>query len=89
MLLFMLNNCLVQVPTALCSPECLVGYAKKQNGIHKCCFNCEICPNGTYINVTGKSVNTKYKKYKKWFPNSFLGESFFCLFVFCFWYLQN
>ncbi|XP_074538174.1 taste receptor type 1 member 1-like [Halichoeres trimaculatus] len=41
-----------EVPTALCSPECLDGYAKKQNGIHKCCFNCEICPNGTYINVT-------------------------------------
>ncbi|XP_041655879.1 taste receptor type 1 member 1-like [Cheilinus undulatus] len=40
------------VPTALCSHECDVGYAKKQNGIHKCCFNCEICPNGTYINIT-------------------------------------
>ncbi|CAJ1085527.1 Taste receptor type 1 member 1%2C partial [Xyrichtys novacula] len=41
-----------ELPTALCSQECLDGYAKKQNGIHKCCFNCDICPNGTYINIT-------------------------------------
>ncbi|XP_010752869.3 taste receptor type 1 member 1-like [Larimichthys crocea] len=41
-----------EVPTSLCSPECAVGYAKKKDGIHKCCFNCEICPNGTYINST-------------------------------------
>uniref|UniRef100_A0AAQ5YHF9 G-protein coupled receptors family 3 profile domain-containing protein n=2 Tax=Amphiprion TaxID=80969 RepID=A0AAQ5YHF9_AMPOC len=40
------------VPTSLCSPECSVGYVKKQNGIHQCCFTCEICPNGTYINST-------------------------------------
>ncbi|XP_047461680.1 taste receptor type 1 member 1-like [Mugil cephalus] len=40
------------VPTSLCSPECSVGYAKKQTGTHKCCFICEVCPNGTYINTT-------------------------------------
>uniref|UniRef100_A0AAQ5XWX5 G-protein coupled receptors family 3 profile domain-containing protein n=1 Tax=Amphiprion ocellaris TaxID=80972 RepID=A0AAQ5XWX5_AMPOC len=44
-----------KVPTSLCSPECSVGYVKKQNGIHQCCFTCEICPNGTYINSTGTS----------------------------------
>ncbi|XP_049921938.1 taste receptor type 1 member 2-like [Epinephelus moara] len=41
-----------QVPTSLCSKECLAGYVKKQDGIHRCCFTCEICPNGTYINST-------------------------------------
>lgn len=46
--------CAVQVPTSLCSPECPVGHMKKQNGVHKCCFTCEICPNGTYMNSTGK-----------------------------------
>ncbi|XP_068180160.1 taste receptor type 1 member 1-like [Antennarius striatus] len=41
-----------EVPTSICSQECPVGYAKNQNGIYKCCFNCEVCPNGTYINIT-------------------------------------
>ncbi|XP_071331862.1 taste receptor type 1 member 1-like isoform X2 [Trachinotus anak] len=55
---FFINNTNIQwytkgeVPTSLCSPKCHVGHAKKQDGIHKCCFNCEICPNGTYINIT-------------------------------------
>ncbi|KAI3357297.1 hypothetical protein L3Q82_015746, partial [Scortum barcoo] len=40
------------VPTSLCSPECPVGYAKKLNGNNKCCFTCEICPNGTHVNST-------------------------------------
>ncbi|XP_008316229.1 taste receptor type 1 member 1-like [Cynoglossus semilaevis] len=41
-----------EVPTSLCSPECPVGYAKHQDGIHECCFSCEICPEGSYINTT-------------------------------------
>ncbi|XP_040048219.2 taste receptor type 1 member 1 [Gasterosteus aculeatus] len=41
-----------EVPTSICSKECAVGFAKISNGIHKCCFNCEICPNGTYLNIT-------------------------------------
>ncbi|XP_022597328.1 taste receptor type 1 member 1-like [Seriola dumerili] len=41
-----------EAPTSVCSPECPVGHAKKQDGIHKCCFNCEICLNGTYVNST-------------------------------------
>ncbi|XP_070695673.1 taste receptor type 1 member 1-like [Pempheris klunzingeri] len=40
------------VPTSLCSQECSTGQAKRQDGIHKCCFDCEICPNGTYVNIT-------------------------------------
>ncbi|XP_041802276.1 taste receptor type 1 member 1-like [Chelmon rostratus] len=55
---FFINNTKIQwytkgqVPTSLCSPECPVGHAKKQHGIHKCCFHCEICQNGSYINST-------------------------------------
>ncbi|XP_074536721.1 taste receptor type 1 member 2-like [Halichoeres trimaculatus] len=55
---FFINNSKIQwytngeVPTSLCSKECSVGYAKEQNGVHKCCFTCTICPNGTYINTT-------------------------------------
>ncbi|KAK7884859.1 hypothetical protein WMY93_027982 [Mugilogobius chulae] len=41
-----------QVPTSFCSLDCPVGYARQQIGIHKCCFNCIICPNGTFINIT-------------------------------------
>ncbi|KAM8864627.1 taste receptor type 1 member 1-like [Spinachia spinachia] len=41
-----------EVPTSMCSPECAVGFLKRSDSIHKCCFNCEICPNGTYINIT-------------------------------------
>uniref|UniRef100_A0A3B4AKA7 G-protein coupled receptors family 3 profile domain-containing protein n=1 Tax=Periophthalmus magnuspinnatus TaxID=409849 RepID=A0A3B4AKA7_9GOBI len=41
-----------QVPTSLCSPDCPAGHVRQQTGIHKCCFDCVICPNGTYINIT-------------------------------------
>ncbi|KAM3617246.1 uncharacterized protein V6R79_003813 [Siganus canaliculatus] len=41
-----------EVPPSWCSPDCPVGYAKRQNGIHKCCFTCEICPTGSYVNIT-------------------------------------
>ncbi|XP_035986028.1 taste receptor type 1 member 1-like [Fundulus heteroclitus] len=55
---FYINNVEIQwhtgeeVPIALCSPECPTGFAKKQIGIHKCCFRCEMCPQDTYVNVT-------------------------------------
>ncbi|XP_078101493.1 taste receptor type 1 member 1-like [Sander vitreus] len=51
-----------EVPTLQCSPECRRGYAKKYNGIHKCCFDCEICPTGTFVNSTEdpyKCINCK------------------------------
>uniref|UniRef100_UPI003AB004FA taste receptor type 1 member 2.2 n=1 Tax=Centroberyx gerrardi TaxID=166262 RepID=UPI003AB004FA len=41
-----------KVPISECSPECDAGYKKEQDGIHKCCFHCEICLNGTYENRT-------------------------------------
>ncbi|XP_068588839.1 taste receptor type 1 member 1-like [Cebidichthys violaceus] len=51
-----------KVPTSFCSQECDVGFVKKQDGIHKCCFNCEICPKGTYMHKTEdpyKCINCK------------------------------
>uniref|UniRef100_A0A672FFV1 Taste receptor type 1 member 1-like n=1 Tax=Salarias fasciatus TaxID=181472 RepID=A0A672FFV1_SALFA len=47
-----LTNFLQQVPTSVCSQECPIGHKKKPEGIHRCCFNCEICQNGTFINIT-------------------------------------
>nr|XP_033503228.1 taste receptor type 1 member 1-like [Epinephelus lanceolatus] len=41
-----------EVPTSVCSPECPTGYAQKYNGLQRCCFNCEICLSGTYVNST-------------------------------------
>ncbi|KAM4562517.1 taste receptor type 1 member 1-like [Odontesthes bonariensis] len=55
-----------EVPTSVCSSECPLGYAKTQNGIHKCCFNCEICPNGTYINSAEDSYNCISCKDTEW-----------------------
>ncbi|XP_049437915.1 taste receptor type 1 member 2 [Epinephelus fuscoguttatus] len=55
-----------QVPTSICSKECLAGYVKKQDGIHRCCFTCEICPNGTYINSTGNPYKCIACKETEW-----------------------
>ncbi|XP_023126642.3 taste receptor type 1 member 2-like [Amphiprion ocellaris] len=55
---FFINSTKIQwhtngtVPISVCSPECPAGYVRKQEGSHKCCFSCIICPNGTYINST-------------------------------------
>ncbi|XP_062419152.1 taste receptor type 1 member 1-like [Pungitius pungitius] len=51
-----------EVPTSMCSQECAVGFARIASRIQKCCFSCEICPNGTYINITEnayKCINCK------------------------------
>ncbi|XP_070766929.1 taste receptor type 1 member 1-like [Enoplosus armatus] len=55
-----------EVPTSMCSTECPVGYAKKQDGIHKCCFNCKICPHGTYINSTEDPYKCIHCKETEW-----------------------
>ncbi|KAK2851218.1 hypothetical protein Q5P01_007494 [Channa striata] len=41
-----------EVPASFCSKKCENGYAKKLIGTQKCCFTCEICPNGTFLNRT-------------------------------------
>uniref|UniRef100_A0A4W6G6B7 G-protein coupled receptors family 3 profile domain-containing protein n=1 Tax=Lates calcarifer TaxID=8187 RepID=A0A4W6G6B7_LATCA len=55
-----------EVPTSLCSTECPAGYAKKPDGIHICCFTCEICPNGTYVNITEDPYKCIYCKETEW-----------------------
>uniref|UniRef100_A0A8C5GXX0 Taste receptor type 1 member 1-like n=1 Tax=Gouania willdenowi TaxID=441366 RepID=A0A8C5GXX0_GOUWI len=57
-----------KVPDSYCSPECPVGYAKKQSGIHKCCFTCVICQNGTYINTTEDPYTCKACSDTEWSP---------------------
>ncbi|XP_077940274.1 taste receptor type 1 member 1-like isoform X3 [Gasterosteus aculeatus] len=56
-LYFFIDNSKIQwktkeVPTSRCSQECDEGSKKKPDGIHRCCFKCEICPKGTYFNKT-------------------------------------
>uniref|UniRef100_A0A7N6BJS5 G-protein coupled receptors family 3 profile domain-containing protein n=1 Tax=Anabas testudineus TaxID=64144 RepID=A0A7N6BJS5_ANATE len=55
-----------KVPTSMCSPKCCEGYAKKPNGVQKCCFTCEICPNGTYINSTEDPFTCIHCKDTEW-----------------------
>ncbi|KAM9429331.1 taste receptor type 1 member 1-like [Salvelinus alpinus] len=55
---FSINNTKIhwyadQVPVARCSPECSEGFAKKKDGLHQCCFQCNVCPGMTYVNYTG------------------------------------
>uniref|UniRef100_A0A8C5GZ09 Taste receptor type 1 member 1-like n=1 Tax=Gouania willdenowi TaxID=441366 RepID=A0A8C5GZ09_GOUWI len=57
-----------QVPTSLCSKECSEGQMKKPQGIHKCCFTCEICQDGTYINVTEDPYTCKACSDTEWSP---------------------
>ncbi|XP_054905786.1 taste receptor type 1 member 1-like [Poeciliopsis prolifica] len=53
-------------PVSFCSKECPEGYSKAQEGIHKCCFNCKICPDGTYINTTEDPYNCISCKETEW-----------------------
>ncbi|KAK1157393.1 taste receptor type 1 member 1-like [Acipenser oxyrinchus oxyrinchus] len=39
------------VPTSVCSAECWKGYKRVLTGAHVCCFNCEACPAGTYVDI--------------------------------------
>ncbi|XP_012732622.2 taste receptor type 1 member 1-like [Fundulus heteroclitus] len=55
-----------KVPISQCSQECPSGYAKTQTGVHKCCFKCEICPNGTYINTAEDPYNCVSCKETEW-----------------------
>ncbi|XP_028308632.1 LOW QUALITY PROTEIN: taste receptor type 1 member 1-like [Gouania willdenowi] len=71
---FFINSSKIQwhmdghVPVSLCSQECNVGYAKKQDGIHKCCFTCQICRTGTFINITEDPYTCKACSDTEWSP---------------------
>ncbi|MED6252419.1 hypothetical protein ATANTOWER_011486 [Ataeniobius toweri] len=55
-----------EAPESFCSKECPEGYSKTQEGIHKCCFSCTICPNGTYSNATEDPYNCIGCKETEW-----------------------
>lgn len=55
-----------EVPISKCSQECPTGYKKKYDGIHKCCFKCEVCPDGTYVNSTGDPYSCINCKKTEW-----------------------
>uniref|UniRef100_A0A8C4ZLL9 Taste receptor, type 1, member 2, tandem duplicate 1 n=1 Tax=Gadus morhua TaxID=8049 RepID=A0A8C4ZLL9_GADMO len=54
------------VPESVCSPECDVGYAKTPEGIHRCCFTCEKCKNGTYLNITADAYRCQECSISEW-----------------------
>nr|UIS42912.1 taste receptor type 1 member 1 [Heliothryx barroti] len=39
-----------QAPTSLCSKDCQPGEKKVLVGHHRCCFSCEACPAGAFLN---------------------------------------
>ncbi|XP_010612505.1 taste receptor type 1 member 2 isoform X1 [Fukomys damarensis] len=41
-----------RIPTSMCSKKCQVGQIKKSVGIHPCCFECNDCLPGTFLNQT-------------------------------------
>ncbi|XP_033943799.1 taste receptor type 1 member 1-like [Pseudochaenichthys georgianus] len=69
---FFINNSKIhwytngEAPTSVCSSECPVGFAKKYAGSHKCCFNCKICPNGSYVNITEDAYRCMDCKDTEW-----------------------
>ncbi|XP_077584481.1 taste receptor type 1 member 1 [Stigmatopora nigra] len=38
------------VPQSVCSPPCPRGHRKLMRGQHSCCFDCQACPAGTFLN---------------------------------------
>ncbi|XP_028308596.1 taste receptor type 1 member 2.2 [Gouania willdenowi] len=56
------------VPVSLCSHECSEGYSKEIKGVYKCCFTCEICSNGTYVNKTEDPYMCKACSDTEWSP---------------------
>ncbi|NXH69834.1 TS1R1 protein, partial [Hydrobates tethys] len=39
-----------QAPTSVCSEACQPGEKRLQQSRHRCCFSCEACPSGTFLN---------------------------------------
>nr|XP_020471267.1 taste receptor type 1 member 1-like [Monopterus albus] len=52
------------VPTSLCSEDCPIGYIRDKSD--KCCFTCDICPNGTYVNETEDPYKCNNCKETEW-----------------------
>ncbi|XP_040271495.1 taste receptor type 1 member 2-like isoform X2 [Bufo bufo] len=46
-----------QIPSSVCSSDCLPGQEKQQKGQYKCCFKCVSCVAGTYLHKNGTCVS--------------------------------
>ncbi|KAM6977916.1 taste receptor type 1 member 2.2 [Aplochiton taeniatus] len=70
------------VPLSLCSRECRPGFVRKYNGVHKCCFECEACPNGTFSNATADAETCLHCEDTEWSdPGSSVCSTRFVMFV--------
>uniref|UniRef100_A0A8C5PW90 Taste receptor type 1 member 3 n=1 Tax=Leptobrachium leishanense TaxID=445787 RepID=A0A8C5PW90_9ANUR len=45
-----------KIPRSTCSRECTTGQIKVTKGFRSCCFECLTCPEGTYVNSSGKDL---------------------------------
>ncbi|XP_022597598.1 taste receptor type 1 member 2 [Seriola dumerili] len=41
-----------QVPLSICSPPCPAGHKNLLMGQHACCFDCQACPEATFLNIS-------------------------------------
>uniref|UniRef100_A0A3Q2ZJI6 Taste receptor, type 1, member 1 n=1 Tax=Hippocampus comes TaxID=109280 RepID=A0A3Q2ZJI6_HIPCM len=57
------------VPLSICSPPCPKGHRKLMRGQHTCCFNCQACPAGSFLNIT-ESTQCHPCPREQWAPAS-------------------
>ncbi|XP_076136899.1 taste receptor type 1 member 1-like [Alosa pseudoharengus] len=56
-------------PELRCSPECPTGHRRVKKSFHSCCFECEICIAGTYINHTADPNTCQKCQEHEWSGN--------------------
>ncbi|XP_064156289.1 taste receptor type 1 member 1-like [Anguilla rostrata] len=54
------------IPVSRCSEECEKGSARRPYRIYKCCFLCDVCPNGTYVNQSADPYSCLPCKKNEW-----------------------
>nr|XP_015192565.1 PREDICTED: taste receptor type 1 member 1-like [Lepisosteus oculatus]XP_015192566.1 PREDICTED: taste receptor type 1 member 1-like [Lepisosteus oculatus] len=73
--IFVLNASLIRwfsngtVPVLTCSAECEAGYRRTSTGAHSCCFDCEPCLNGTFVNHTADPYKCVKCETDEWSEN--------------------
>ncbi|XP_029103789.1 taste receptor type 1 member 1-like [Scleropages formosus] len=73
---FILNEELINwqgnksAPVLRCSKDCDAGYRRVQTAFHSCCFDCEICIAGTYINSSADPYTCLPCKEDEWSQNA-------------------
>ncbi|XP_076136928.1 taste receptor type 1 member 1-like [Alosa pseudoharengus] len=56
-------------PELRCSSECRIGHRRVKKSFHSCCFECEICIAGTYINHTADPNTCQKCQEHEWSAN--------------------